>query len=48
MEKPVQQPASDEPKQKTLKGTEIPVPTRSTVMDAFRKIVRPVKKDPDP
>ncbi|HET7046406.1 MAG TPA: hypothetical protein VFI37_16285 [Gaiellaceae bacterium] len=28
MEKPVQQPAEDEPKQKTLKG-EIPLPKRS-------------------
>ena len=43
MEDKVQQPASDEPKQKTLKGTDIPVPTRSAVMDAFRKIVQPAK-----
>ena len=27
--------------QRTLKGTEIPLPTRSTVMDAFKKIVQP-------
>jgi hypothetical protein len=37
----VQPPA--EPKQKTLKGTEIPVPKRGEVMDAFKKIVRPAK-----
>jgi hypothetical protein len=29
------------PKQKTLKGTEIPLPTRREIMDAFRKISRP-------
>jgi hypothetical protein len=33
-----------EPKQKTPKGLEIPVPKRSDLMDAFRKIIRPVKK----
>jgi hypothetical protein len=33
-----------EPKQKTPKGLEIPVPKRKDVMDAFRKIIRPVKK----
>jgi hypothetical protein len=33
----------DEPKQKTLKGKEIPLPTRRSVMDAFRKIVGPAK-----
>lgn len=43
----MQPPASDEPKQKTLKGKEIPVPTRTTVMDAFKKIVQPVRKKPD-
>jgi hypothetical protein len=32
-----------EPKQTTPKGLEIPVPKRSEVMDAFRKIIRPVK-----
>jgi hypothetical protein len=37
-----QQPAS-EPKQKTSKGLEIPVPKRSEIMDAFKKIVRPTK-----
>jgi hypothetical protein len=44
MEKDVQQPASDEPKQTTDKGLEIPVPKRKEVMDAFRKIVQPAKK----
>jgi hypothetical protein len=38
MEKPVQQPAQDEPKQKTPKGHEIPVPTRGSIFAAFRKI----------
>ena len=33
-----------EPKQKTPKGLEIPVPKRKDLMDAFRKIVGPVKK----
>jgi hypothetical protein len=32
-----------EPKQKTAKGLEIPVPKRSEVMDAFRKILGPIK-----
>jgi hypothetical protein len=46
MEKPVQeQPASDEPKQITPKGLEIPVPKRRDLLDAFRKIVgAPTKK----
>lgn len=44
MEDKVQQPASDEPKQKTAKGLEIPVPKRRDLLDAFRKIVQPVKK----
>lgn len=30
--------------QRTLKGTEIPVPKRTEIMDAFRKIIRPVKE----
>lgn len=38
-----EQPADAELKQKTLKGTEIPVPKRSEIMDAFKKIVRPIK-----
>jgi DNA-binding cell septation regulator SpoVG len=33
-----------EPTQQTEKGLEIPVPKRKEVMDAFRKIARPVKK----
>jgi hypothetical protein len=41
MEKPVQQPASQEPKQKTRKGMEIPVPKRKDLQAAFRKIIRP-------
>jgi hypothetical protein len=39
-----QQPASDEPKQTTPKGLEIPVPKRRDVMSALRKLVQPVKK----
>jgi hypothetical protein len=41
MEDKVQQSA---PTQKTRKGKEIPVPKRRDLMDAFRKIVQPVKK----
>jgi hypothetical protein len=33
-----------EPRQTTSKGLEIPVPKRKELMDAFRKIVQPVKK----
>jgi hypothetical protein len=33
-----------EPKQRTPKGLEIPVPKRKDVMDALRKLVQPVKK----
>jgi hypothetical protein len=33
-----------EPKQKTPKGLEIPVPKLRDVMDALRKLVRSVKK----
>ena len=29
--------------QKTLKGTEIPVPKRSSIFKDFKKIVRPTK-----
>ena len=36
----------DEPKQKTPKGYEIPVPKRQDLMDAFRKIIGPVKTKP--
>lgn len=35
---------ADEPKQRSRKGAEIPVPKRKDLMDAFRKIVQPVKK----
>lgn len=36
----------DVPKQRTLKGTEIPLPTRVEIMDAFRKVVkRPAATD---
>ena len=34
---------SEAPKQKTLKGTEIPLPKRSEIMDAFKKIAKPKK-----
>ena len=37
---------AQEPKQRTSKGLEIPVPKRKDLMDAFRKIVQPVKKKP--
>ena len=39
-----QQQPPTEPTQKTPKGLEIPVPKRKELMDAFRKIVGPVKK----
>jgi hypothetical protein len=39
----VQQPATDEPKQTTSKGLEIPVPKRSTFMDALKKAAQPPK-----
>lgn len=35
---------ADEKQQKSLKGIEIPVPKRRDLMDAFKKIVQPVKK----
>jgi hypothetical protein len=38
MEKPVQQPPTDKPTQRTPKGLEIPVPTRGSVFQAFKKI----------
>jgi hypothetical protein len=34
----------DVPKQTTLKGTEIPLPKRGEIMDAFRKIAKPKPK----
>lgn len=39
----VQQPASDEPKQTTDKGLEIPVPKREDVMDALKRAAQPKK-----
>jgi hypothetical protein len=33
-----------EPTQKTREGYEIPVPKRRDVMDALRKVIKPVKK----
>jgi hypothetical protein len=33
----------DEPKQKTPKGLEIPVPKRRDVMDFFKKVTKPKK-----
>jgi hypothetical protein len=33
-----------EPKQKTDKGLEIPVPKRRDLMDAFRRAIKPIKK----
>jgi hypothetical protein len=41
-----QPPASDEPKQVTPKGLEIPVPKRKDVLGAFRKIVGAPPKKP--
>ena len=44
MEKPVKdQPA---PTQKTLKGYEIPVPSKKDVMDFFKKAARTTKQKP--
>jgi hypothetical protein len=39
-----QEPMQPAPTQKTRKGVEIPVPKRRDLMDAFRKIVQPIKK----
>ena len=36
--------SSGEPKQKTPRGYEIPVPKRKDLVDAFRKLVQPTKK----
>jgi hypothetical protein len=33
-----------EPKQKTSKGLEIPVPTRKSIFAAFKKITKPKKQ----
>ncbi len=40
MSKEAQVPSEDAPKQKTPKGHEIPLPKRSEVMAAFKKIVK--------
>lgn len=40
----VQQPASDEPKQTTDKGYEIPVPKKDEVMRFFKKVARAPKR----
>ena len=45
MEKDVQQPASDEPKQTTAKGYEIPIPSKDQVMGFFKKVARSAKHD---
>ena len=39
----MQQPATDEPKQVTEKGYEIPVPKREDVLSFFKKVARPKK-----
>jgi hypothetical protein len=33
-----------EPKQRTAKGLQIPVPKRRDLMDAFRKVIKPSKR----
>lgn len=40
MNKEAQVPESDDPKQKTPKGKEIPLPKREQVMADFKKIVK--------
>jgi hypothetical protein len=35
--------AKQEPKQTTPKGLEIPVPSRKSIFDAFKKITKPKK-----
>jgi hypothetical protein len=40
MEKPVQEQPADQPMQKNLKGHPIPLPKRSEIMDAFKKIAK--------
>jgi len=43
MSNEAQVPSTDKPKQTTAKGLEIPVPKRSDVMDALKKVLRPSK-----
>jgi hypothetical protein len=38
-----QAPSSDEPKQTTLKGKEIPVPKRKDFTDALKRVAPPPK-----
>jgi hypothetical protein len=38
-----EQVPANEPKQKTPKGYEIPVPTRESVFSFFKKVARPKK-----
>ena len=40
MTKEAQVPQEEEPKQKTRKGKEIPLPKRDEIMAAFKKIVK--------
>lgn len=40
----VQQPAEDQPKQKTRTGYEIPVPSKEQVLSVFRKVAKAPKK----
>lgn len=44
MSQDTQEPAGGKPTQRTEKGLEIPVPKRSDVMDAFKKVLRPKPK----
>jgi hypothetical protein len=37
------EPPADPPKQKTLRGLEIPLPKRGEIMKAFEKIAKPKK-----
>jgi hypothetical protein len=46
MEDKAQQSAESALKENTLKSKEIPVPKRSAVMGAFKKIVQPVPVKP--
>ncbi len=39
----MQQPATEELKQVTEKGYEIPVPSRESIFSAFKKIAKPKK-----
>ena len=45
MSEEAQVPSQDAPTQKTLKGKEIPLPKRSEIMEAFKKIIGPAKPD---